>query len=172
MKDIFVSTYKFVCESSQSFLDILLSNALVPFQIRKTFTFGAILMIERQIAIMANKRGVRRFILLQSRLVGHVRSLVHQLGLMGDIGPTIVLDIGVQTRFLTQIVRVRVVFSARKLVLILLMVGYVLLVTAVIHGDRSRVLGVCACVVRILLIVCYLVKIYSDDVITVRWFVN
>ena len=95
MKEIFVSTYKFFCESSQSFLDILLSNALVPFQIRKTFTFGAILMIERQIAILANKRGVRRFILLQSRLFGHVRSLVHQLGLMGDIGPTIVLDIGV-----------------------------------------------------------------------------
>ena len=120
MKEIFVSTYKFFCESSQSFLDILLSNALISFQIRKTITFGAILMIERQIAILAHKRGVGRFILLQRRLVGHVRSLVHQLGLMGDFGPTIVLDIGVQTGFLTQILWVRVVFSARKLVLILL----------------------------------------------------
>ena len=120
MKEIFVSTYKFFCESSQSFLDILLSKALISFQIRKTITFGAILMIERQIAILAHKRGVGRFILLHSLLVGHVRSLVHQLGLMDGIGPTIVLDIGAQTGFLTQILWVRVVFSARKLVLILL----------------------------------------------------
>ena len=120
MKDIFVSTYKFFSEASQSFLDILLSNAFVPFQIRKTFTFGAILMIERQSAVLANKRGVRRFILLQRILVDDMRSLVHQRGLPGCIDHGLVLMSDVETRFLTQIVRVRVVFSARKLILILL----------------------------------------------------
>ena len=55
MKDIFVSTYKVISESGQLFLDILLSNAVIPFQIRKTFTFGAILMNKRQTAILGCK---------------------------------------------------------------------------------------------------------------------
>ena len=51
MKDIIVVTYKVFGEAGQSFLDILLSNAVVPFQIRKLSVFGAILMIKRQTAI-------------------------------------------------------------------------------------------------------------------------
>ena len=118
MKKIFVSTYKFISEASQSFLDILLSNAFVPFQIRKTFTFGAILMNERQIAILAHKGGVRRFILLQRLGAGNVGRLVQYLSLLGCSRGDIVFDIAVRPHFFTQITRVRVVFSARKLILI------------------------------------------------------
>ena len=121
---------------------------------------------------MGDKRGVWCFCVEQSRLVGHVRCLVHQRGLPGDIRPNIPVVIGICSLFMTQIARVRVVFSARKLILILLSGAVVLLIAAAIHGDRSGALKVCGRVLCILLDGRLLVEIYSDDVTAVRRSVN
>ena len=101
-----------------------------------------------------------------------MRYLVQQRGLRGDIRPKILVVIGVCSLFMAQIARVRVVFSARKLILILLSGAVVLLIAAAIHGDRSGALRVCRRVLCILFVGRVLIEIYSDDVVAVRRSVN